>query len=59
MIAHVLVTPAEIQRARLVVKLNESLQRATPAGIRKIAEATPRTSPASRADGTRTTEPDH
>jgi hypothetical protein len=37
----VTVTPAEISRARLVIKLNESLDRPTPEGIRKIAEAKP------------------
>ena len=37
------VTSADVQRARLLVRVNDSLKRPTPEGIRKIAEAgTPR-----------------
>ena len=35
------VTSADVQRARLLVRVNDSLKRPTPAGIRKIAEAQP------------------
>ena len=35
------VTSADVQRARLLVRVNDSLKRPTPAGIRKIAEAKP------------------
>lgn len=35
------VTSADVQRARLLVRVNESLRKPTPAGIRKIAEAQP------------------
>lgn len=35
------VTSADVQRARLLVRVNESLNRPTPAGIRKIADAQP------------------
>ena len=35
------VTSADVQRARLLVRVNDSLKRPTPAGIRKIAEARP------------------
>ncbi|SDT29535.1 hypothetical protein SAMN04488543_3606 [Friedmanniella luteola] len=39
------VTSADVQRARLLVRVNDSLQRPTPAGIRKIAEAQPTVRP--------------
>ena len=42
MAQEVTVTPAEIERARLVVSLNDSLNKKTPASIRKIAAARPR-----------------
>jgi len=42
------VTSADVQRARLLVQVNESLNRPTPASIRKIADA----EPARRASGT-------
>ena len=35
------VTAADVQRARLLVRVNDSLKRPTPVGIRKIAEAKP------------------
>jgi len=35
------VTSADVQRARLLVRVNDSLKRPTPDGIRKIAEAKP------------------
>ena len=35
------VTSADVQRARLLVRVNDSLKRPTPDGIRKIAEAQP------------------
>ncbi|GAA1843230.1 hypothetical protein ACFFOM_07960 [Microlunatus capsulatus] len=35
------VTSADVQRARLLVRVNDSLKRPTPAGIRKIAEVRP------------------
>jgi hypothetical protein len=35
------VTSADVQRARLLVRVNESLDRPIPAGIRKIADAKP------------------
>lgn len=35
------VTSADVQRAQLLVRVNDSLKRSTPAGIRKIAEAQP------------------
>ena len=33
------VTSADVQRARLLVRVNDSLKRPTPEGIRKIAAA--------------------
>ena len=35
------VTSADVQRARLLVRVNDSLKRPTPDGIRKIADAKP------------------
>jgi hypothetical protein len=35
------VTSADVQRARLLVRVNDTLKRPTAAGIRKIAEAQP------------------
>jgi hypothetical protein len=35
------VTSADVQRARLLLRVNESLNRPTPVGIRKIADAQP------------------
>lgn len=37
------VTSSDVQRARLLVRVNNSLNRPTPAGIRKIADAKPAT----------------
>jgi hypothetical protein len=43
------VTSADVQRARLLVRVNNSLRRPTPEGIRKIAEAQPPRRPAGPA----------
>ena len=43
------VTSADVQRARLLVRVNDSLRRPTPDGIRKIAEARPPGRPGSTA----------
>ena len=45
------VTSADVQRARLLVRVNESLRKPTPAGIRKIAEAQPAAASATNGSG--------
>jgi hypothetical protein len=37
----VTVSPVDVQRARLLVRLNDALNEPTPAYVRKIAEAKP------------------
>jgi len=45
------VTPGEVQRARLVVTLNDSLNKSTPAAIREIAAARRRPAGEASANG--------